>query len=248
MSTTVCDKCNKAYRNCNITKHLERCNGIPSERFIKQHECKYCLLTFDTLTTSERANHSRWCVFNPKAAEYKNNKILKDRFTPDVKQTISSKVKKLHKDGLYDCAKQKQRLTPSFLGKTHSKESKAAIQKAALNSKHRRLQRNITEYVKKDGTVIILDSSWEVILATRLDELNILWNRPDPIPWVDSEGKQHNYFPDFYLPEYNVFLDPKNPQAALVQKQKIDILNDTYTNIIWLYSVDECKNFNVPVV
>ena len=28
--------------------------------------------------------------------------------------------------------------------------------------------------------------------------------------WEDSNGLKHRYYPDFYLPDYNVYLDPKN--------------------------------------
>ena len=65
--------------------------------------------------------------------------------------------------------------------------------------------------------------------------------------YVDKEGLTRNYFPDFYLPEYNVFLDPKNPQAFLVQKDKIDCLTKQYDNIIFLHSIDEIDNF-APVL
>lgn len=66
------------------------------------------------------------------------------------------------------------------------------------------------------------DSSWEVMIATSLDSSKILWDRPEHhLPWFDSTGKQRKYFPDFYLPEYNIYLDPKNKYAHKQQKEKI---------------------------
>lgn len=88
-----------------------------------------------------------------------------------------------------------------------------------------------------------LDSTWELVLAQRLDELTIRWIRPDPIPWTDSLGVDHNYFPDFYLPDFDLFLDPKNPHALSVQSEKIKILKDRYKNIIFLDSFEKCKEF-----
>ncbi len=67
-----------------------------------------------------------------------------------------------------------------------------------------------------------LQSSWEVKVAEKLDELGIVWTRPIPIPWVDSTGKPRNYFPDFYLPKYNVYLDPKNDRVIERSKEKMD--------------------------
>ena len=89
----------------------------------------------------------------------------------------------------------------------------------------------------------MLDSSWEEALAMRLDELDINWLRPDPMKWVDADGLDHNYFPDFYLPDFDIYLDPKNPQAFRVQKHKIDCLQEQIPNLVFLTSLADCKNY-----
>lgn len=57
-----------------------------------------------------------------------------------------------------------------------------------------------------------MDSRWEVDLAKWMDEKYILWerNRKYMFLWVDENGNDRKYFPDFYLPSLNVYLDPKN--------------------------------------
>jgi hypothetical protein len=55
-------------------------------------------------------------------------------------------------------------------------ESIELIRKKALASKHRRLKKGTVEYKG-----VILDSSWELALAKRLDEINVQWIRPTPI-------------------------------------------------------------------
>ena len=106
-----------------------------------------------------------------------------------------------------------------------------------------RLLKSCRYYTQKDGTKVLLDSSWEERLAKLLDNKNIEWIRPkDTLKWVDKEGKSHNYFPDFYLPKYDVYLDPKNPQACRVQKEKLDIILEEYKNIIILHSEEEIDN------
>lgn len=52
---------------------------------------------------------------------------------------------------------------------------------------------------------VILDSSWELIVAKSLDENGIRWNRPTFFRL--SDGRR--YTPDFYLLDYNIYLDPK---------------------------------------
>lgn len=199
--------------------------------------CKHCNKFFDFENPSEKANHSRWCKSNPKRSEYEQ--FLRHRRNDMLKPEYNEKrilgIKKAHSDGKYDHVD----YSTSFLGKKHTEETKNHLRKKALESKHRRLRRNLIEYKG-----ILLDSTWELELAKRLDDLNILWTRPKPIKWLDKEGIGHHYFPDFYLPDYDIFLDPKNPAAYNVQKEKIEILQKTYSNIKFLISLDECKNFD----
>lgn len=57
-----------------------------------------------------------------------------------------------------------------------------------------------------------LQGTWELNVARKLDELNILWYKPkvnnDVLTYV-LDGKVKSYTPDFYLPEYNVYLEIK---------------------------------------
>jgi hypothetical protein len=129
----------------------------------------------------------------------------------------------------------------TFLGKNHSAEVKELIREKALLSNHRRLRKKMIEY---NG--VMLDSTWELELAQRLDEQNIRWERPKPIRWSDSEGILHNYFPDFFLPDYNLYLDPKNPHAYNVQKKKIDQLKKQLTNLVILTNIEDIRTFTAP--
>lgn len=67
---------------------------------------------------------------------------------------------------------------------------------------------------------IWFDSNWEIIVAKSLDENNIKWERPKTgFVWNDKGNK---YYPDFYLPEYNVYLDPKNDYLIEKDFEKIE--------------------------
>lgn len=59
-----------------------------------------------------------------------------------------------------------------------------------------------------DGKVV--DSTYEKILAEDLSKNNIRWERCKRFKYLDLKGKTHHYTPDFYLPDYNIYLDPKN--------------------------------------
>lgn len=207
--------------------------------YIKLICCKYCSLNFEEIAPAQRANHSRWCELNPKSKDYRDS-LSKRSITHNtgLKRTeeTKEKIKELHRQGRYSHIN----YSSFFAGKRHSDETKELLRQKALASPHRRLKKKMIEY---NG--IMLDSTWELELAKRLDSINVEWIRPDPIVWVDEQGKSHHYFPDFYLPECNLFLDPKNPQAVRVQQKKLDILLQQYPNIKILYSLAECKEFSL---
>ena len=57
-------------------------------------------------------------------------------------------------------------------------------------------------------------------LAKSLDEHGISWIRPKVgFLWNDQGNR---YYPDFYLPDFNVYLDPKNNYLRKIDKYKID--------------------------
>ena len=195
--------------------------------------CKHCGNEF---LKTDIANHSRWCHKNPKRAEYSSNlEKARAAITPESRKSASEKISVLHKQGRYDHVDRK-----FFLGKTHTEGTKLRLKAKALSSPHRRLKKNTVMY---NG--VLLDSVWELELAKRLDSIKIKWVRPDPVKWVDDEGLEHNYFPDFYLPDYDLYLDPKNPHAVKVQKKKLEKILTLYKNLVIIDSLEKCKNFTL---
>lgn len=81
-----------------------------------------------------------------------------------------------------------------------------------------------TNYKKFRYKDILMDSSWEVIVAKYMDQHNIKWQRTKKICflWQDEiNQKRRRYHPDFYLPDYNIYIDTKN--AYLIEKDKYKI-------------------------
>lgn len=245
-----CEKCGYGFsaKAGNYIKHIKVCDGSykPQE---KCKCCKYCKIPFnDDMPANERANHTRWCKENPKRSEYtnKHTALMRAGITEESRKKQRKGIKIAWKSGKYKNAGAKGVETKIKNGTlNHSLETKKLLSEKALASNHRRLVRSIREYKKIDGTFVMLDSSWEEELAKRLDELKIEWTRPDSLPWIDEEGITHNYFPDFYLPKYNLYLDPKNQQAIKVQKKKIDCLLDQYNNILIIKTLEECRKFMI---
>lgn len=201
--------------------------------------CKHCQEEHDFHTTSEKANHSRWCIKNPKRSEYNNNlEIARSARKPGQSgnQYTSGKY-----SSPTDATREKLRKINT--GRKHTLETIEKIRKIALSQTHQRVCKKTVEYTCKDGSIVKMDSSWEIKLAQLMDSLNIKWVRPEPINWTDSNGTVHHYFPDFYLPDANVYFDPKNSHAREKQAEKINALMKQYNNIVILKEDDICEDF-----
>ena len=68
---------------------------------------------------------------------------------------------------------------------------------------------------------ILLESSYELALAKELDSNKVKWIRPKRMKWIDESGKQRHYTPDFYLPEFDVYLDSKNDYLIKIDSVKV---------------------------
>ena len=67
------------------------------------------------------------------------------------------------------------------------------------------------------GTETILQSTYELECSKVLDELGIKWIRPKMLKYDETR----RYFADFYLPDFDIWLDPKNDFKAKQDEEKI---------------------------
>lgn len=120
----------------------------------------------------------------------------------ESKETISKQKKEWYKKNNHP-----------MLGKNHSEQSKQNMRvphhmtKESSDSIRRAvMERNPfgkhIKYEAKNGNVINLDSSYELRIAVRLDELNYDWERNKTkvrIQWFDENNDEHYYYPDFII-------------------------------------------------
>lgn len=74
-------------------------------------------------------------------------------------------------------------------------------------------------FLKKDGQIVYLQSSYEIRFAEFLERLNIEWERPPYFKWIDEQGEDHRYYPDFRIG--SIFIDTKNDYLAIKDLPKI---------------------------
>lgn len=93
-----------------------------------------------------------------------------------------------------------------------------------------------TNYRRYIYNGITMDSAWEVEIAQWMDAHKIEWKRSRTIMfnWIDPIGAKRRYYPDFYLPAFNIYLDPKNKYLMEKDRFKIEaVQRDHGITIIW---------------
>jgi hypothetical protein len=107
-----------------------------------------------------------------------------------------------------------------------------------------------TEQVKDSyGNIARLESSYESKFANILNMLSLKWIRPKPLFWVDENQNKHKYFPDFYLPEHNIYFDPKNDYLIKVDNDKISRVSMQNNIKLFVVSFENInKNYVTAIV
>ena len=98
-----------------------------------------------------------------------------------------------------------------------------------------------SEYTRKDGSVVLMDSTWEVMMAMRLDELEVNWER-DPkmkLEYRTRGGRKRNYIPDFYLPDLDIYIEVKGYWTDAAKHKMKDIIKRNPGKICILESLIE---------
>lgn len=66
-------------------------------------------------------------------------------------------------------------------------------------------------YMKADGTFVSCDSSYEKEVCELLELLNVKYEKSNNYKFYfhDKNGNKRAYFPDFYLPDFDLFVEVK---------------------------------------
>lgn len=161
--------------------------------------CKYCNKVCKNLNSLR--NHERLCKQNPNR-QYTVFSIN----NPNVANPWNKGKTKYTDERVAKNGNAISKVRKGCCGRPHTEDEKAHLREIALKNKLGGFNMR-NKGIDYNGTK--LDSTYEVEVAKSLDANNIKWERCKRFPYV-VEGKLHYYTPDFYLPEYNVYLEPKN--------------------------------------
>lgn len=247
----ICKYCGKEFENSFVMRgHIPHCKKNPKyeENKIKcnnfkqynnkikkpsltgqKKKCQYCGKECGIYGLK---NHEKYCEQNTNRVKYPIEKHLKDSKCHTAwNKGLTAETDERIKNGIITLKKYYETHDGSWKGRKHTDEEKNKISKsireAIKNNPESYSSSNVNGRVKRINynENITLDSSWEFIVAKYLDTNNIKWERPQTGIQYFWENGYHTYFPDFYLPEYNIFIEVKGYERER-DKAKYKSLNN----------------------
>jgi predicted nuclease of restriction endonuclease-like RecB superfamily len=105
-------------------------------------------------------------------------------------------------------------------------------------------------YITKDGKNVEMDSTWEVLMAQKLDELDIKWVRNNSLklPYITRGRRKRKYIPDFYLPDYNLYIEVKGYWTDAARHKMKDVQERNPVRILILESLVEIAGVNLEII
>ena len=183
----------------------------------QEYICKYCKRICKNKNSLQ--NHERLCKLNPNRSISKFEDIEWQR-KKGTNQYI--KAKKENKS----LPKYERKAT--FFGKHHTEETKRKISKSISLNNHG----GKCKWYEYKGTN--LQGTWELAIAKKLDQFSISWIKTKEkryiLEYIDDNKKLHSYNPDFYLKEYNYFLEIKGHWWGK-DKRKMELVMEQNPNV-----------------
>lgn len=188
------------------------------------------------------ACHERLCKLNP-------NRLLITFNNPEFREKTQLKA-----SNQFIKAKELGMPTPEISekvknGHPHTKETKLKLSIIAkdknLGGYQERAGRSKKFYVFDSfNKRVCLQSSYELICSNILNDLKIKWIRPKALKYDNK-----NYYADFYLVDYNIYLDPKNNFKAKCDEIKINnVIKQNNVKVFILLKSQLSKEFILNLI
>lgn len=203
-------------------------NGSKLSRLKYKKYKKICAMCANEFITSDAKKSPKFCC-NICATNYARTFVNKANISNSMKLAWARGDFDKFKSGLKINGKYNlicKVCNKNFSNKNSNVKTCSRLCLSQLISKQSRENPNCggeTNYKKYIYKNVYMDSSWEIKLAKFLDLHHIKWQRSRKFVflWTDRDNKIRRYYPDFYLPKYNLYLDPKN--KFLLEKDKFKI-------------------------
>ena len=228
------------------------------------YKCKYCERECKNLNSLKQ--HEIRCKENPDKIDISNsciniinyNKHILDgdkNVTPKRNQYTKAEYYGLEKPVVSDITRKKLSISAKnqIWDDCRRKKLSERMIQAVIDNPESYSSSNVNGRIKKCVyNDQIFDSNWEVIVAKFLDKNNIKWIRPlNGFEYIWNNSI-HIYYPDFYLTDYNLYIEVKGyirdrdlfkwktiPNLIVLKKEEINnIINEKY-------NIESLLNFKV---
>ena len=98
--------------------------------------------------------------------------------------------------------------------------------------------------------IIKLQGKWEVVLATWFDMNDIQYDaHRGRIAYIDDVGIERSYYPDFFIPAFNCYVDVKGSFFDDLQKRKFELIkNSNPTLTVVLFNKQMFTSIGIDVI
>lgn len=178
-------------------------------------KCEHC--SRECKNDNSLRNHQRLCRLNPHRQEIKSNFTLyNEKVRNGLAKKSSNQFQKAREMGLDPptvSESTRAKLSKASKGRKYTQEHRQKLSKimkrVVANNPESYTKNNVCGRVK---TVMYngvkLKGSWELEVAKWLDSHNIVWNHEVAGILYEWNGVR-TYFPDFYLPDYEMYVEVK---------------------------------------
>lgn len=214
-----CEYCVTSFKTTREkNRHYKKCNNLPEsvkdslQPTDKQLTCDFCNKKYKT--RNSRNGHIGYCKFNPNRTVHPSSKRIGEK-NPNFGKKGNGQNQFTKNPGRKFSEEARKKISKSLTGKKWSKEKKEIHSKLMKQV----VLENPESYChgNKNGRTKIyehngfkLRGAWELEVAKYLDKNDIVWTNKieKPFKYLWKE-KEHLYFPDFYLPDYDRFIEVK---------------------------------------
>lgn len=212
--TKLCTKCNCQIANNNIKKHFEKCNGKPSYAVRKSNKfpintnynndlCKANLasLNWKEIQAYYNDNHSfrdvqkQYNLSSHRLARYVKEGYLKTRSSHETMKLRGTRKTPV--------------MTPEMKEKVSKGMRKAVLEGRQKTPRPYGTYGTTIRHTSWLGSEEVLHGGWELKVAKYMDEHKIHWCKSKEHFTYIFEEREHEYFPDFYLKDYDLFIEVK---------------------------------------
>lgn len=206
-----CEYCNCPITSNNLKKHQEACKGKPSwfVRKANDLEIRHDLSKKKNIDVYDWTEIQKYYDDNHSYREVQKNfnfssaflaRAIKEGLLNTRSRTETARIRGKYND-LVLPKSQKENISKGLC--------KAIVEgRIKYNSKANRIFK-IYHHISWLGNKEILHAGWELKVANYMDEQKIHWCKSKEHFTYIFENQEHEYFPDFYLKDYDLFIEVK---------------------------------------